>query len=281
MAKERIVNTRFWNDSFVSELDPLGKLLFIYFITNEHTNISGIYELPLKIAAVETGIDQTMFVKMMPVLEPKIIYKDGWVIIPNFQKHQHYESGNVHKGIQRELTLIPGHILDIWKGYTRGIQGVSYTKLNLTKPIGNDLEVSDETSFPKKVERKSGITTSSVSQLTEDDVKVVETDEDGNEIKKSKWGRAPSTLPLAQNWPIQRVWYHFRDKCHVALGTRPTGASSVYSMIRRAFEIHKLSEEEIYDVFDDWFAQGKPDDQTIQIRQALSDFNINSWRTRK
>ena len=88
MAKTRMVNTRFWNDGFVSQLDPIEKLLFIYFITNEHTNISGIYELPLKIAAIETGIDSSMFQKIMPRLQEKIIYIENWVCVINFPKHQ-------------------------------------------------------------------------------------------------------------------------------------------------------------------------------------------------
>ena len=45
--KQRYVNTRFWNDTYVSSLDPIEKLLFIYLLTNEHTNISGVYEPPL------------------------------------------------------------------------------------------------------------------------------------------------------------------------------------------------------------------------------------------
>lgn len=145
MAKERIINTRFWNDGFVSHLDPIEKLLFIYFLTNEHTNISGIYELPLKIAAVETGIDPSMMEKIMPRLSPKVSYESGYVIIPNFVKHQHFDSGNVQVGIKRELSLIPSHILDKAEGYGYPLQGGPYTKPNLTKPIGS---VSDETLTP-------------------------------------------------------------------------------------------------------------------------------------
>ena len=58
MAKERIVNTRFWSDTYISNLDPIEKLLFLYLITNQYTEISGLYELPLKYMAVDTGIDK-------------------------------------------------------------------------------------------------------------------------------------------------------------------------------------------------------------------------------
>ena len=133
MAKERIVNTRFWNDGFVSQLDPTEKLLFIYFITNEHTNISGVYEIPPKIIAVETGLDVTMLDKIVPRLKPKIFYEDSWVIMPNFPKHQHLESEKVKLGIARELSLIPRHILEKLIPYGYPMDTLSYTKLNLTK----------------------------------------------------------------------------------------------------------------------------------------------------
>lgn len=86
--KHRYINTRLWNDNYVSHLDPVEKLLFIYFLTNEHTNISGIYEVPLKIIGIETGIDESMLKKILPRLEEKIIYIDGRVVIRNFLKHQ-------------------------------------------------------------------------------------------------------------------------------------------------------------------------------------------------
>lgn len=97
--KQRYVNTRFWNDSYISQLDPIEKLLFIYFITNEHTNISGIYELPLKIIAVETGMDESMIKKILPRLSVKIRYIDGYIVIKNFTKHQETGSEKVKIGI--------------------------------------------------------------------------------------------------------------------------------------------------------------------------------------
>ena len=97
--KQRYINTRFWNDTYVSVLDPIEKLLFIYLLTNEHTNISGVYELPFKIMAVETGIDESMFKKILPRLKERIRYIDGMVIIKNHIKHQETGSPNVKTGI--------------------------------------------------------------------------------------------------------------------------------------------------------------------------------------
>lgn len=97
--KQRYINTRLWNDIYVAQLDPVEKLLFVYLLTNEHTNISGIYEVPLKILAIETGLDESMLIKIFGRLHEKINYIDGKVVIKNFVKHQETSSPNVKKGI--------------------------------------------------------------------------------------------------------------------------------------------------------------------------------------
>lgn len=112
MAKQRYVNTKFWSDNFISELNPLDRYLFLYFLTNEHTNIAGVYELPLKTISFETGIELDMVKKMIKRLAGKIQYLDGWVCIKNFQKHQSTESEKVKRGIEIEMEKIP---LDIRK----------------------------------------------------------------------------------------------------------------------------------------------------------------------
>jgi hypothetical protein len=97
--KQRYINTKFWNDVYVSDLDPIEKLLFIYFLTNEHTNISGIYEMPLKVMSVETGIELSMINKIIPRLKDRIVYESGKVVIKNFIKHQETKSLQVKIGI--------------------------------------------------------------------------------------------------------------------------------------------------------------------------------------
>lgn len=125
MAKTRMINTRFWNDTFISELDPIEKLLFIYFLSNEHTNICGLYELPLKVVAVETGIESSMLLKIIPRLKEKIIYNKGWVCVKNFISHQSLTSEKTKKGIEIALSAIPSHIKEdaIKNGYS--IDGAS------------------------------------------------------------------------------------------------------------------------------------------------------------
>lgn len=152
MAKQRIVNTRFWNDTFISSLDPIEKLLFIYFITNEHTNICGIYELPLKIAAIETGIDESMFKKILPRLKPKLFYIDGWVCAVNFPKHQAKDNPKIKKGIENEMMAIPKDILEKCIGYGYPIYGSSHLNSNLNSNSNINTSTKDDPVIEDKID---------------------------------------------------------------------------------------------------------------------------------
>lgn len=112
MAKQRFINTRFWSDSFIVALAPLERYLFLYFLTNEHTSICGIYELPIRTIAFETGVREKLVSKIIERLNGKIYYIDGWVFIRNFERHQ-FARGNskVKIGIANEKKAIPKEII--------------------------------------------------------------------------------------------------------------------------------------------------------------------------
>lgn len=94
MNKMRSVNTHFWNDNYVIDLDPIEKLLFLYLLTNPNTNMLGIYELHIRKIAFDTGIDKDMVLKIFERFQEaeKASYLDGYVCLFNFTKHQSYNS---------------------------------------------------------------------------------------------------------------------------------------------------------------------------------------------
>ena len=128
MAKQRYINTKFWEDCYISDLDPIEKLIFLYFLTNPATNIIGAYELPLKRMAVDTGIDKDMLKKILDRFEQdkKIFYKKGWVIISNFVKHQNTNSPKIQAGIKAEMQNIPDYLIP----YIYGMDTVSHSNTN-------------------------------------------------------------------------------------------------------------------------------------------------------
>ena len=134
MAKNRYVNTKFWTDTYVLDnLNPIDKLFFIYLLTNAHTDICGVYELSLKIAAIETGLDRDNIEKViMPKLERdgKVMYCDGWVAIRNFQKHQSLNP-KVLKGIEIGLDKAPPKLRQFIKdSLPKAMDSLSHSNLN-------------------------------------------------------------------------------------------------------------------------------------------------------
>jgi len=92
MSKLRSVSTAFWSDPFIEELNPNEKLLFLYFITNEKTNMLGIYEVSIKKISYDTGMNKEVIEDALKEFETlkKVKYINNHVILVNFIKHQNY-----------------------------------------------------------------------------------------------------------------------------------------------------------------------------------------------
>lgn len=151
MAKQRYINTRFWDDGYISSLDPIEKLLFIYFLTNPLTEICGAYEIPLKRVALDTGIDRDMVQKILNRFadEDKIIYRDGWILVCNFIKHQSINP-KVTQGIESAVNRCPDWIKD---RLSIAYDSLSHLNLNKSNPIkSNSIEADTHPpAFPDPV----------------------------------------------------------------------------------------------------------------------------------
>jgi len=108
MSKERYLNTKFWDDSYIIKRDPVEKLLFIYLLTNPLTNIIGIYEISIDRISFDTGIEQEMVLKILKRFEKdlKIKYKGGYIALKNFTKHQK-NNPKINRGIEILIKEVP------------------------------------------------------------------------------------------------------------------------------------------------------------------------------
>ena len=132
-TKHRYVNTHFWDDSFIVNLDPIEKLLFLYFLTNPLASIAGAYEISIRRVAFDTGIDKDMILKILTRFETadKMIYKDGWILITNFIKNQALNP-NIKKGIDESVSRCPDWIKErLYKGLESLSKPSKYLNLNL------------------------------------------------------------------------------------------------------------------------------------------------------
>ena len=138
MKKSQVVNTQFWEDSYILDLDPLEKVLFLYLLTNSANNIAGIYEIHIRKIAFETGLDKDMVPKLLKRFEEegKVYYYDGWIIISNFIKYQPL-GAKIEQGIRTIHNALPKDIQqrcdEIWseRGITR-LVGMEPTKKEKT-----------------------------------------------------------------------------------------------------------------------------------------------------
>ena len=136
MAKQRIVNTKFWDDSYIAGLTPTEKLLFLYLITNPLTNISGVYELPLKRAAFDVGlsVDEVEMAFGKFETDGKVARFNGWVGVANFIKHQTLNP-KIKIGILQELKRAPKEVVD---RLSIDYQSLSHSNSNLNTNVDSN-----------------------------------------------------------------------------------------------------------------------------------------------
>lgn len=201
MTKKRYVSTCFWDDWYIVQLDPIEKLLFLYFMTNPLTKICGIYEISVRRISFDTWIDKDMVIKIINRFSKakKIYYIDWWIYLKNFQKHQNLKNSKIQKWIETEMQLIPEEIKNkIW------VIDESYmTYVWLSNNIDSDSDIDsdiDSDSDRKKKKKKKVFSIPSDLQSFVDSWNWV--DELIQNRKLVKW--LPKTNKITKD--IQELW---------------------------------------------------------------------------
>jgi len=194
MSKERYLNTKFWDDNYIVDLDPIEKLLFIYFLTNPLTNIIGIYEITIRRIAFDTGIDQDMVLKILDRFERdnKIKYSQGYIVIKNFTKHQK-NNPKINTGIALLIQEIPKELID-WVNidYDRLSKATNYSNSNSNSNsnIKKERKEKKETPPPSKSKSKK----KKISSKTIDEIILYLNQKAGKEYKLT----TPKTRKMIQ-----------------------------------------------------------------------------------
>lgn len=104
------VYTRLWKDDAVLKLDHLSKLVYMYLLTNQDTNICGYYKLTMLSITTELNLnDEEVRQVLSGLVDAKLIKydaKESLVLIPNYLKYNQIGGEKQFKYIANELRLI-------------------------------------------------------------------------------------------------------------------------------------------------------------------------------
>ena len=112
MADFRSVKCSMWReDDWFQSLDADERLLFIYLFTNPSASVAGIYKLPLRTIAFESGIPEKRAAEIMArfARDGKAFYESGVVWVRKMREHQ--LPGIINSKLQtrlaKDVELIP------------------------------------------------------------------------------------------------------------------------------------------------------------------------------
>lgn len=112
MAIYRNVQMSFWTDTkIIDDFSPEEKYLYLYFLTNPHTNLSGCYEISLKQIEYETGIsikNIKVYISRLQDVHRVIIYakKTREILIIHWSKYNWTASEKYRKPLFKEIQAV-------------------------------------------------------------------------------------------------------------------------------------------------------------------------------
>jgi hypothetical protein len=115
MSVQRYISSDFWSDDWVDALSVKEKLLYMYLLTNERTNVAGVYKTTVKRIKDDTGISRKRVLAGLKKFAKakKAFFAHGYMVIPKWPKHQKLgERGTLRLAVRKLLKALPGIIID-------------------------------------------------------------------------------------------------------------------------------------------------------------------------
>lgn len=90
MDVRRSINTKIWADEWFENLTAVNKLIWLYLLTNQQTNMLGVYEISIRKIAFETRLTEDQVREAFLLFEEgkKAFYYRNFVILSNWLKNQ-------------------------------------------------------------------------------------------------------------------------------------------------------------------------------------------------
>ncbi len=112
--KTRIIHTKFWEDSYIAELNPKEKLLFLYLITNQRVNLVWFYECPDRVILFDTGLSnkELQETKKKFMEDRRVLFVENYVYLVNANKYESYTGEKNKVASEKLLSQISTPIKD-------------------------------------------------------------------------------------------------------------------------------------------------------------------------
>lgn len=109
VAKTADVLQAIWADPWFVALPPDAKLIFLWAITNEHSNLAGLYVVAEETIRHETKFSQARLTKALEMVHPKMGYvrESGVVCVPSRPKYARTKSPQIAKSIVTAVRECP------------------------------------------------------------------------------------------------------------------------------------------------------------------------------
>jgi len=154
--KLRSVNTKFWDDPFIENLNPSEKLLFLYLLTNPLSNLLGVYEITIKRICYDTSLTNETVSKGLKRFEneKKAFYFQNYIILPNWLKNQRLNS-NMKIAVAKEFNALPNELKDnILSNGSEGLQNDSKGFETIRECLDKyEIEIEEEIEIEKGSEK--------------------------------------------------------------------------------------------------------------------------------
>lgn len=187
MAIYRQVDMSFWTDAkVVEEFTIEDKYMYLYLITNPHTNLAGCYEISKRHIAFETGFSpQKVSMLINSLVEKKVIVYSAdtnEILLINWYKYNWNSSEKLRKPLWNQISNIKNagfreYLTDIFNGidtvYTEYRYGIDMVSEDREYPIDTTVSVSvtvsdtDTVSVPDTVSEEKEIATRIIDHLNQ------------------------------------------------------------------------------------------------------------------
>lgn len=144
MAIYRSVQMNFWTDTKIADnFTTDEKLLYLYLLTNPHTNLCGCYEISINQMSAEIGFKKETIKRMLERLQNEhqsVIYSEETkeVLLLNWHKYNWTSSEKFKKPLMKEISMIKE------KSFRTYLEKISEGEdtVSIPYPYGSDTTVS-------------------------------------------------------------------------------------------------------------------------------------------